>query len=112
MMANRPDLGDQLSAAGDATDELVWPLPFIRRYRSQIDSAIADVKNMGGENAGTITAGLFLEVFTEGVPFGHLDICGPMMTGVDDSWRSIGATAFGTRLLAEFACGFRRPKAS
>ena len=112
MMANRPDLGDQLAAAGDSTDELVWQLPFIRRYRSQIDSAIADVKNMGGENAGTITAGLFLEVFTEGVPFGHLDICGPMMTNVDDAWRSTGATAFGTRLLAEFACGFRRPRAS
>ena len=52
MMANRPELGEQLSAAGTATDELVWELPFIRRYRPQIDSAIADVKNMGGENAG------------------------------------------------------------
>ena len=112
MMANRPDLADQLSAAGAATDELVWELPFIRAYRSQIDSAIADVKNMGGENAGTITAGLFLEVFTDGVPFGHLDICGPMMTTVDDSWRSIGATAFGTRLLGDFAMNYRRPRAS
>ena len=112
MMANRPDLADQLSAAGEATDELVWQLPFIRRYRSQIDSAIADVKNMGGENAGTITAGLFLEVFAEGVPYGYLDICGPMMTPVDDSWRSIGATAFGTRLLAEFASSFKRPRAA
>lgn len=111
MMANRPSLGEQLEAAGATTDELVWELPFIRRYRSQIDSAIADVKNMGGENAGTITAGLFLEVFAEGVPFGHLDICGPMMTATDDSWRSIGATAFGTRLLAQFALDFRRPTA-
>jgi leucyl aminopeptidase len=109
MMANRQGLADQLSVAGDATDEPVWELPFIRAYRGQIDSAIADVKNMGGENAGTITAGLFLEFFTEGVPFGHLDICGPMMTPVDDSWRSVGATAFGTRLLADFANGFRRP---
>ena len=112
MMANRPELADQLTAAGDATDELVWQLPFIRRYRPQIDSAIADVRNMGGENAGTITAGLFLEVFTEGVPFGHLDICGPMMTNVDDSWRSTGATAFGTRLLAELASNFKRPSAA
>jgi leucyl aminopeptidase len=111
MMANRRSLAEQLEAAGTATDELVWELPFIRRYRSQIDSAIADVKNMGGENAGTITAGLFLEVFAGDVPFGHLDICGPMMTTVDDSWRSIGATAFGTRLLAEFATSFRRPTA-
>jgi leucyl aminopeptidase len=111
MMANRPALAEQLEAAGTATDEPVWELPFIRRYRPQIDSAIADVKNMGGENAGTITAGLFLEVFAGDVPFGHLDICGPMMTTVDDAWRSIGATAFGTRLLAEFAVNFRRPSA-
>ncbi|HEY6609395.1 MAG TPA: M17 family peptidase N-terminal domain-containing protein [Candidatus Limnocylindria bacterium] len=112
MMANRRDLAEQLDAAGAATDELVWELPFIRRYRSQIDSAIADVKNMGGENAGTITAGLFLEAFTEGIPYGYLDICGPMMTNADDSWRSVGATAFGTRLLAEFASNFKRPGAA
>jgi leucyl aminopeptidase len=46
-----------------------------------------------------------------GVPFGHLDICGPMMTDRDDSWRLIGANAFATRLLADFACNFRRPAA-
>jgi leucyl aminopeptidase len=45
------------------------------------------------------------------VPFGHLDICGPMMTDRDDSWRSVGANAFGTRLLADFALNFRRPAA-
>ncbi|HEY8170080.1 MAG TPA: leucyl aminopeptidase family protein [Candidatus Limnocylindria bacterium] len=109
MLANRPALAEQLRAAGSATDEQVWELPLIRRYRRQIDSAIADLKNMGGENAGTITAGLFLEEFAGGIPFGHLDICGPMMTDTDDSWRSIGATAFGTRLLADFAINFRRP---
>jgi leucyl aminopeptidase len=109
MMANRPALANQLEAAGTATDEPVWELPFIRRYRKQLDSAIADLKNMGGESAGTITAGLFLEEFAAGTPFGHIDICGPMMSAADDSWRSVGATAFGTRLLAQFATNFRRP---
>lgn len=109
MMANRPELAGQLSAAGTATDELVWELPFIRRYRKQLTSQIADIKNMGGIDAGTITAGLFLEDFTAGIPFGHLDICGPMTSDTDDSWRPVGATAFGTRLLAEFASNFRRP---
>jgi leucyl aminopeptidase len=109
MLANRRDLAAQLSAAGDTTDELVFELPLIRKYRRQMDSAIADIKNMGGENAGTITAGLFLEEFTGDVPFGHLDICGPMMTDRDDSWRTVGATAFGTRLLADFAIGFTKP---
>ena len=86
-------------------------MPLIRKYRPMLDSAIADLKNMGGENAGTITAALFLEAFAGGVPFGHLDICGPMMTDRDDSWRSIGANAFATRLLADFAIKFEAPAA-
>ena len=76
------------AAAGDATDEPLWELPLVRGYRRQLDSKIADIKNMGGENAGTITAGLFLEDFADGAPFGHLDICGPM---VDRPRRRAGA---------------------
>ena len=72
-----------------------------------LDSKIADIKNMGGVDAGTITAGLFLEDFVDGTPFGHLDICGPMVVDSDDGWRPTGATAFGTRLLATFATDFR-----
>ena len=101
----------QLKAAGDAADEPAWELPLVRKYRRQLDSKLADIRNMGGVNAGTITAGLFLEEFTAGIPFGHLDICGPMMTESDDAWRSVGATAFGTRLLIELALGFRSPAA-
>jgi len=111
VLGNDPGLVAQLRAAGDAADEPAWELPLVAKYRRQLDSKIADIKNMGGINAGTITAGLFLEEFTAGVPFGHLDICGPMMTDVDDSWRSVGATAFGTRLLIELALGFRTPAA-
>jgi leucyl aminopeptidase len=111
MLANSRDLAAQLIAAGEATDEPVFELPLIRKYRPMLDSAIADLKNMGGENAGTITAALFLEAFAGGVPFGHLDICGPMMTDRDDSWRSIGANAFATRLLADFAINFEAPAA-
>jgi leucyl aminopeptidase len=111
MLGNNDDLVSQLAAAGDAADEPVWRLPLVPRYRRKLHSSIADIKNLGGENAGTITAGLFLEEFAGSTPFGHLDICGPMQTDVDDSWRSIGATAFGTRLLIELACGFHRPAA-
>ena len=82
------------TAAGDAADEPAWELPLVAKYRRQLDSKIADIKNMGGINAGTITAGLFLEEFTAGVPFGHLDICGPMMTDVDDSC-AVGVDALG-----------------
>jgi leucyl aminopeptidase len=110
-LGNDPNLVDQIEAAGARTDEPVWELPLVKRYRRKLDSAIADIKNLGGENAGTITAGLFLEEFTGDIPFGHLDICGPMMTDRDDSWRSVGATAFGTRLLSALALDFSRPRA-
>ena len=66
VLGNSPDLVAQLRAAGDAVDEPLWELPLVRQYRRQIDSKIADIKNMGGENAGTITAGLFLEDFVDG----------------------------------------------
>jgi leucyl aminopeptidase len=109
MLSNDSNLAEQLATAGFDTDEPVWELPLIRKYRRMLDSKIADIKNMGGENAGTITAGLFLETFVDGKPFGHLDICGPMMTDTDDGWRSTGATAFGTRLLTSLAMNFHRP---
>ncbi len=110
-LGNEPALVRQLEASGTRTDEPVWELPLVQRYRRKLDSSIADLKNLGGENAGTITAGLFLETFTGDVPFGHLDICGPMMTDTDDSWRSVGATAFGTRLLSDLAMEFSPPRA-
>jgi leucyl aminopeptidase len=106
-LGNDQALVDQVTVAADATDEPVWQLPLVRKYRRKLDSSIADIKNMGGENAGTITAGLFLDEFTAGTPWAHLDICGPMMSDTDDSWRPIGATAFGTRLLAELALHFK-----
>jgi len=106
-MGNDQALVDQVTTAAADTDEPVWQLPLVRKYRRKLDSSIADIKNMGGENAGTITAGLFLDDFTAGTPWAHLDICGPMMSDTDDSWRPIGATAFGTRLLAELALDFK-----
>lgn len=101
----------QVEAAAEATDEKVWQLPMERAYRPLLDSAIADIKNLGGENAGTITAALFLDEFTSGIPFAHLDICGPMMATADDAWRTVGATGFGARLLAQLAIDFARPVA-
>jgi leucyl aminopeptidase len=111
LLGTNDSLLGQVEAAAVATDEKVWQLPMERAYRSLLDSAIADIKNLGGENAGTITAALFLDEFTAGIPFAHLDICGPMMVTSDDSWRSTGATGFGARLLAQLACDFTRPAA-
>jgi leucyl aminopeptidase len=56
VMGNNAALVDQIEAAGEATDEPVWELPLATRYRRQLDSDIADLTNMGGPNAGSITA--------------------------------------------------------
>ena len=72
-------------------------------------SNTADLSNIGGQYAGVILAGLFLNEFVDGVPWGHLDIAGTMQAESDDLWRSTGSTGFGARLLAEFATAFEPP---
>ena len=107
VLGNDQALVDQVTAAADRVDERVWQLPLERRYRRQLDSEIADLKNMGDDaNAGTITAALFLEDFVNGLPWAHLDIAGTMSVGADDGWRSWGATGFGARLLLNLALAF------
>ena len=66
------------------TDEPVWQLPLERSYRRELDSDIADIKNMGGPNGGAIHAALFLEEFVAGMPWAHLDIAGPVLVDADD----------------------------
>ncbi len=61
VMGNDQGLIDQVRAASARTDERTWPFPLERRYRRELDSDVADLKNMGGANAGQITAALFLE---------------------------------------------------
>ena len=69
------------------------------------------MKNVGGEHPGAITAALFLAEFAGNVPWAHIDIAGTMHADADESWRSRGATGFGTRLLADLALNFTRPAA-
>ncbi|GAA2858921.1 leucyl aminopeptidase family protein [Microbacterium arabinogalactanolyticum] len=98
-----------LKESSATTDEAIWQLPLERRYRTQLDSDIADISNLGGPYGGTITAALFLDHFTGGTPWAHLDIAGTMQTDSDDSWRTKGATGFGARLLLDVARRFTRP---
>jgi leucyl aminopeptidase len=101
---------DQVRDAAAGVDEPVWQLPLERtRYRKLLDSDIADLKNVGNQYGGAITAAVFLSEFVGDVPWAHLDIAGPMKVDADDSWRSKGATGFGTRLLVDLAVNFRPP---
>lgn len=109
VLGNNQGLIDQLRAAASDVDEPLWQLPLIKSYRPQLNSEVADISNMAGKYAGATTAALFLEEFVAGIPWGHLDIAGTMRTDSDDSWRSVGATGFGTRLLIEFALAFAPP---
>ncbi len=108
VMGNNQKFVDQVLSAANATDEQVWQLPLERKYRTMIDSYIADMKNVGGPDAGAITAALFLDEFTSGTPWAHLDIAGPMWADGDAGWLQRGATAYGTRLLVNLAENFKR----
>lgn len=109
MLANNDSVAAQLEAAADITDENIWRFPLDHRYRDQLKSNTADLSNIGGQYAGVILAGLFLNEFVDGLPWGHLDIAGTMQAESDDLWRSVGSTGFGARLLAEFAVAFEAP---
>ena len=104
---NDRDLMDQVIAASNAVDEPAWQLPLDHSYRSQLDSDIADISNMGGRFAGATTAALFLHEFVGEIPWVHLDIAGTMNTDTDNAWRSKGATGYGARLLADFLTTYR-----
>jgi leucyl aminopeptidase len=111
LIGNNADVVSQIEAAAAATGESVWELPLERRYRGELDSDVADIKNLGGANAGAITAALFLEEFVAGIPWAHIDIAGTAQNDRDTSWRPPGCTGFGARLLIDLAMNFKRPKA-
>ena len=76
LMSKHDDLADELLAAGDMAHDRAWRLPLWDDYQSQLESGFADVYNIGGKSAGTITAGCFLSRFTEGQRWAHIDIAG------------------------------------
>jgi leucyl aminopeptidase len=76
LMSKHDDLSEELLAAGENTFDRAWRLPLWDEYQSMLDSAFADVYNIGGRWAGAITAGCFLSRFTEGQRWAHLDIAG------------------------------------
>jgi leucyl aminopeptidase len=75
-MSKHDDLATELLAAGESVFDRAWRLPLWDEYQTQLESAFADVYNIGGKNAGAITAGCFLARFTEGQRWAHLDIAG------------------------------------
>jgi leucyl aminopeptidase len=95
------ELIDEIIAAGKTAGEKFWQLPLDKEYTKQIKSDIADIKNVGGRKAGTITAAAFLKEFADGVSWAHLDIAGTAWGDEAKPYRSKGPTGIAVRTLVK-----------
>ncbi len=99
IFSNNDDLSNQLIAAGKEVDEPVWRMPIGEGYDELINSDIADMKNVGGKYAGSITAAQFLQRFVNDTPWVHIDIAGTAWKQKPSDVAEKGATGYGVRLL-------------
>jgi leucyl aminopeptidase len=99
MFSNDDALAQKLAAVGQGTNEKLWRMPLDEAYDSLIKSDIADMKNIGGRPAGSVTAAQFIQRFVNQKPWAHLDIAGVAWSSKDAPCAPKGATAFGVRLL-------------
>jgi leucyl aminopeptidase len=100
-MSNNDKLRTKLIDASERVGERFWPMPLPKDYRKQIDTPVADVVNTGDRTGSSLTAGLFLQEFVNGVPWVHLDIAGPAFISSTDGENTEGGTGFGIRTLVE-----------
>ncbi|WP_138759059.1 leucyl aminopeptidase family protein [Modestobacter altitudinis] len=102
LYASTDGLADALLTAAGHAGEPFWRMPLtdehVGHLRSQLESAVADANNAPG-NPGSTTAALFLQPFTGGLPWAHLDIAGPARSGSDDAELVRGGTGFAARTL-------------
>ncbi|MBI3982751.1 MAG: leucyl aminopeptidase [Gemmatimonadetes bacterium] len=108
LMGNDDNLVAEVLRAGDLAGERCWQLPMWDEYRELNKSEIADVKNSGGRQAGSISAGWFLREFVDGYPWVHLDIAGTAYTDAEQAWQGKGPVGIGVRLFTEFILGRAR----
>ncbi len=99
LFSNSDDLSEKLLECGLKTDEKLWRMPLSDKYDKLINTKNADMKNIGGPYAGSITAGQFLQRYVNDTPWAHLDIAGTAMgspqTDINRGWSS----GFGVQLL-------------
>ncbi len=99
LLGNNDELLQQLLSAGVAADDRAWQLPLFDEYQEQLDSPFADIANIGGPKAGTITAACFLSRFTKDLNWAHLDIAG---TAWISGGKDKGATGRPVPLLSQY----------
>jgi leucyl aminopeptidase len=102
LMATDDALAERLTTAGGRTGEPIWRLPLPEEYRSQLDSPVADLKNIGsGGYGGALVAGLFLKEFVGDRPWAHIDVGMAAFAEAEKGIVVKGATGYGVRLLVD-----------
>ena len=103
VFSNDDGLAAELLAAGAASGDKLWRQPLAEAYDRLIDSPIADMKNVGPREGGSITAAQFLQRYVdEGVRWAHLDVAGVVWSDKPGTTYDKGATGFGVRVLDQF----------
>lgn len=102
LLGNDEELIAEIREAGDRTGERCWPLPLWKEYRKQLDSPVADLQNIGGRGAGTITAACFLSEFVGEAKWAHLDIAATAYGEPRAPYQRKGGFGLPTRLLVEW----------
>ncbi|WP_443747674.1 leucyl aminopeptidase [Asticcacaulis solisilvae] len=107
VFSNNDELAGRITDASKTVSENIWRMPLPPQYEKQIDSKIADIRNIGGRPAGSITAALFLQRFVNNVPWAHLDIAPTAWTN-EQRIPTVpeGATGFGVRTLDALVAKF------
>ena len=102
VFANNDEIAARLLAAADASGDRLWRLPLFDEYADAIKSQVADVKNSGGRTSGIGSSAKFIEHFTEGYPWAHIDMASMAMSDEDKPAQPKGATGYGVRLFTAF----------
>lgn len=102
LFSNTNAFAEQLLAAADGADELLWRLPLSERLEDALKSDVADMKNVGPRWGGAISAALFLKRFVGTTNWAHIDLAGPAMAEREWEYINKGGTGFGVALLTEY----------
>jgi leucyl aminopeptidase len=103
LFSNNDALAERIEDAAELAGERVWRMPLTPELKDQIKGDVGDIKNTGGRAGGAITAALFIEHFSEGLPWAHLDIAGCVRAGKNTPYGPTkGGTGYGVRTLLEY----------
>ena len=107
--SNDDVLAQRLQGSGESSDDRVWRMPLFDEYAEPIRSQVADVKNSGGRNGGMGTSAKFLQHFTDGYPWAHIDMASMSQSDEDKPLQPKGATGYGVRLLTTLLESYGQP---